>query len=1009
VWRKGAAVLASATGGALVIESAAVTDSGEYTVEVSDVNGRSSVSTRVEVSDPLTVGDLPAQVSVFPRSRLSLGVKVTSTTAVKYQWRFNGVPIRGATQARLDVSMMQMANAGNYDVLVRNATASRASSVCVVRVLEPLRIVQQPLASTVVNPGQRFELSVGLNWTEGVSYQWVGGADNRARVLAGQTGAKLVIENPGVNDGGGYVVIVSGPQGRLVSSVARVQVNKPASIVRQPQRVLVNAGATAELSVVADGTAPIGYQWYRNGVEVPGATGSRLSIAGVGINDGGTYSVRVSNVALPQGVMSQGAELTVSEPLVLVTQPPASVYVKTGDALNLEVQARGTGTLSYQWVRNGFAIAGQTGSKLSVGSLGVADSGVYAVRVESAVGSGAGRQVLAQVESRGTRVGVVYPVTLLVPPVTQMVGVGGTGRFRVVAYGSGPMKYEWSRMQGDQWLPVGVNAPELLITGVKEEDFAQYRVKVSGMDGDGVSVEGFGLVDLGTGLELDPQPQPQTLASGQALSLSVGVKTAPLAGETFKYQWYCSGVPLADGNGVSGSSTAELKIAAAKTSDTGMYSVVVSGAEFRASVSTPVLVWVNLENPILIPPQVTFAYEGGEARMRVSALGEGLVYQWRRNGVALKAREELSGINSEELVIGKVLPEDAGMYSVEVKMAGAGVGSGTGVVSAEAELLVQLLPKILKQPEEQERNPGEKATLSVGVSADAQTKYQWLFQRTGQTAWLPLAGGALSTVYVSPLDEGDDGLYRVEVSNPAGKVVSDAARVLVKDPAVIQGVLVEPAQADPGTTVRLTAQATGDGLSYDWYRVRNNREEPFPTQKGRTLELSNVSEADEGYYLVKVTSEMVLPSGAASRAVSAKIKMSVNDPVSFAGDLSARNTTVNAGESVLYSVSAAGSAPMFQWFRNGVAIAGGSGGVLRVGNVGAQDAGVYSVSVYNNFSSAGPLVMGRVTVNAPPALVDGVFEMVGGIRQTEAALSADEGSRFVLKAGIAQGVEGSVS
>jgi formylglycine-generating enzyme required for sulfatase activity len=79
--------------------------------------------------------------------------------------------------------------------------------------------------------------------------------------------------------------------------------NTPSEITVQPQSQTVSAGATVSLSVQAQGSAPLSYCWYKNGLpltddtRITGSTSSTLSMAGVQSSDAGSYSARVSNPA----------------------------------------------------------------------------------------------------------------------------------------------------------------------------------------------------------------------------------------------------------------------------------------------------------------------------------------------------------------------------------------------------------------------------------------------------------------------------------------------------------------------------------------------------------------------------------------------------------------------------------------------------------------------------------------------------------------------------------------
>lgn len=70
----------------------------------------------------------------------------------------------------------------------------------------------------------------------------------------------------------------------------------PANILAQPQSQTVDRGATVNLQVVAQGIAPLSYQWFFNGTTpLAGATTSSLTLADVQVSQAGIYSVIVSN------------------------------------------------------------------------------------------------------------------------------------------------------------------------------------------------------------------------------------------------------------------------------------------------------------------------------------------------------------------------------------------------------------------------------------------------------------------------------------------------------------------------------------------------------------------------------------------------------------------------------------------------------------------------------------------------------------------------------------------
>ena len=82
------------------------------------------------------------------------------------------------------------------------------------------------------------------------------------------------------------------------------------TIAIQPASKILVVGGSVTFNVLAAGTAPLGYQWFKDGAPVPGATNSALSFATVQIPDHGLYSVVVSS---PWGsVTNAAAQLVVN-------------------------------------------------------------------------------------------------------------------------------------------------------------------------------------------------------------------------------------------------------------------------------------------------------------------------------------------------------------------------------------------------------------------------------------------------------------------------------------------------------------------------------------------------------------------------------------------------------------------------------------------------------------------------------------------------------------------------
>ncbi|MBA0084873.1 MAG: hypothetical protein HRJ53_07750, partial [Acidobacteria bacterium Pan2503] len=94
--------------------------------------------------------------------------------------------------------------------------------------------------------------------------------------------------------------------------VTRFPVSRPRrSAPATPANQTVTVGQTASFTVVATGTAPLSYQWQKNGTAISGATAASYTTPATTSSDNGAqFSVVVSNVA--GNVTSNAATLTVN-------------------------------------------------------------------------------------------------------------------------------------------------------------------------------------------------------------------------------------------------------------------------------------------------------------------------------------------------------------------------------------------------------------------------------------------------------------------------------------------------------------------------------------------------------------------------------------------------------------------------------------------------------------------------------------------------------------------------
>ena len=97
-----------------------------------------------------------------------------------------------------------------------------------------------------------------------------------------------------------------------------------------------------------------------------------------------TYTVTGTNAT---GSTTASLSITVSGPSLTITSHPTNLSILVGQTALFSVSAAGTGTLSYQWLKGGVAIAGATAAAYTTPTAILADSGSsFTVQVSDAYG-----------------------------------------------------------------------------------------------------------------------------------------------------------------------------------------------------------------------------------------------------------------------------------------------------------------------------------------------------------------------------------------------------------------------------------------------------------------------------------------------------------------------------------------------------------------------------------------------------------------------------------------------
>jgi len=235
-----------------------------------------------------------------------------------------------------------------------------------------------------VGVGGTATFTVTASGTAPLTYQWQKNGTN----ISGATNATLTLSNVQSTSAGSYTVTVANTAGSATSTAATLTVTGPLSIATQPVNQTVNVGSAATFTVAASGTAPVNYQWTKDGTAISGATGANYSINSAQLSDGGLYAVTVTNSA--GTVTSNNATLIVTPPAgspPAVAVAPANQTVAPGNSAMFTAAVGSASALSYQWILNNTAIAGATNSTYTVPNVQSGSMGFYWVAVSNSAGT----------------------------------------------------------------------------------------------------------------------------------------------------------------------------------------------------------------------------------------------------------------------------------------------------------------------------------------------------------------------------------------------------------------------------------------------------------------------------------------------------------------------------------------------------------------------------------------------------------------------------------------------
>lgn len=411
-------------------------------------------------------------------------------------------------------------------------------------------------------------------------------------------------------------------------------------------------------------------------------------------------------------------------------------------------------------------------------------------------------------------------------------------------------------------------------------------------------------------------------------------------GATTTYQWF------KDGKQLTGQTGNILVLSNVGYSAAGVYTCVVranDGTNFIQSTSEGATIIVVRPTSVTVQPTSQAVALGGTANLEVAVEAVGAPdnflpsYQWKKrfwnpttvsyNDTNVVDNGNITGSNSSILTIRNVSAVDtADTYVCEV------TGYCGTTVSKTARLFIPLVVASNSTPA-----VCSGGTLMLDCAAfpstlpGGATSYQWM--RNGEK----VAGATTKIATFANATPALNGTYTCVVSyqgtgfsftsTPVNVVVGVAPQIATQPENVTVCV---------GKPLALTTQATGDNVTYQWFKGTT----AIPTATSATYDKATASTEDAGSYSVVATN-------ACGSSRSVQVDVVVNTEVSITKEPT--DVAINDNEKLTFTVEATASDVIsYQWFHNNTEIVGATSATYSVDKAKMSDAGEYYCVVTNS-------------------------------------------------------------
>ena len=375
---------------------------------------------------------------------------------------------------------------------------------------------------------------------------------------------------------------------------------------------------------------------------------------------------------------------------------------------------------------------------------------------------------------------------------------------------------------------------------------------------DGVTFNPWATINLCDPSEIiiDLQPMNQQTCDGVNVALDVTASGT----SNLTYQWQVASgavfIDLSDDMIYSGTSSPQLSIDPTLAEHLSSYRCVISGDNAYDEISDTVSLQVNTLATITAQPVDVEVVEGELAEFSVSGNGDGIVFQWQKDGM------DISGETNSTLSISSSIKQDEGIYQCMIS------NGCNSILSDEATLLVCDPVSISNQSSAMVTVcEGDSHTFSITDQGDASIVYEWYKDEV-------LIGSAANSFYeLTDIGSNDAAEYKVRVENDCGKDSAFFQLQVESAPTIA----TQPSDqlADLGSEVSIVVVATGENLVYQWQKNGVD----LSGEQSSELNLSSVKYVDTGIYSCDIT-------GDCGTVTSNAMTLEVQNPLNVASNMS---------------------------------------------------------------------------------------------------------------------------